>query len=136
MPPPGELTKAGANRWAFLHKHRHQMILPASRQFIPFLWQNGTMEDLGSLGGTLSIPGSLDHFGGIRAVNESGKVAGTSTLAGDEVWHAFVWSNGGTMIDLGTLGGSTSDALAIENQVVGRADFSPDRSVSPRRNVV
>ena len=39
----------------------------------PFLWQNGTMEDLGSLGGTLSIPGSLDHFGGIRAVNESGK---------------------------------------------------------------
>ena len=60
----------------------------------PFLWQNGTMEDLGSLGGTLSIPGSLDHFGGIRAVNESGKVAGTSTLAGDEVWHAFVWSNG------------------------------------------
>jgi probable HAF family extracellular repeat protein len=32
------------------------------------------------------------------------------------------------MIDLGTLGGSTSDALAINNksQVVGRADFSPD----------
>jgi len=93
----------------------------------PFLWTNGTMQDLGSLGGTLSISGSLDHFGSTRAVNESGEVAGTSTLAGDEVWHAFMWSNG-TMIDLGTLGGSTSDALAINNksQVVGRADFSPD----------
>lgn len=88
----------------------------------PFLWENGTMQDLGSLGGTLSIPGSLYWFGGTRVVNESGDVAGTSMLAGDEVWHAFVWSNG-TMTDLGTLGGSTSDAMAINNksQVVGRA---------------
>ncbi len=93
----------------------------------PFLWKNGTMQDLGSLGGTLSIPGSLDHFVGIRVINESGEVAGTSTLAGDEVWHAFVWSNG-RMIDLGTLGGSSSDTLAINEAgvVVGRADFSPD----------
>lgn len=88
----------------------------------PFLWKNGTMRDLGSLGGTLSVPGSFNLAPGGQVLNDSGNVAGTSMLAGDEVWHAFVWSNG-TMIDLGTLGGSTSDAVAINNkgQVVGRA---------------
>jgi probable extracellular repeat, HAF family len=91
----------------------------------PFLWQNGTMRDLGSLGGTQSIPGSITYSGGTRVLNDSGEVAGTSTLAGDEVLHAFVWSNG-RMTDLGTLGGSTSEALAINDkgQVVGRARLS------------
>lgn len=88
----------------------------------PFLWKNGMMRDLGSLGGTLSVPGSFNLAPGGQVLNDSGNVAGTSMLAGDEVWHAFVWSNG-TMIDLGTLGGSTSDAVAINNkgQVIGRA---------------
>jgi probable HAF family extracellular repeat protein len=88
----------------------------------PFLWENGTMRDLGTLGGTLSIPGSIGIFGGTRVVNDSGEVAGTSTLEGDEVWHAFLWSNG-QMIDLGTLGGSKSDAVAINNkgQIIGRS---------------
>ena len=89
----------------------------------PFLWKNGTMQDLGSLGGTLSVPGDPNFFNpGTRVLNDSGEVAGTSMLAGDEVWHAFVWANG-TMTDLGTLGGTTSLAVAINNkgQVVGKA---------------
>jgi probable HAF family extracellular repeat protein len=93
----------------------------------PFVWSNGTMRDVGSLGGTFSVPGSFNfNFGnGGRVLNDFGEVAGTSTLGGDEVWHAFFWSNG-TMIDLGTLGGSTSDAAAITNkgQVIGRARVS------------
>ena len=28
----------------------------------PFLWNNGSMRDLGSLGGTLALPGSISYF--------------------------------------------------------------------------
>ncbi len=93
----------------------------------PFLWSNGQMQDLGSLGGTLSVAGGLNvgPFGAI--LNNRGQAIGTSTLPGDETWHAFLW-NSGTMIDLGTLGGNVSEALAINESglIVGRSDFSPD----------
>lgn len=80
----------------------------------PFLWSEGRMVDLGSLGGTNGLPADL---------NNAGQVVGAMNLAGDQTHHAFLWRRG-TLTDLGTLGGASSDA-EWENQAgdaVGRAD--------------
>jgi probable HAF family extracellular repeat protein len=91
----------------------------------PFLWEKGQMRDLGSLGGTLALPSRIDFPGG-QILNSHGQVAGTSTLAGDMVEHAFVWT-GEMMRDLGTLGGNNSEGTSINDAgaVVGRSDVSP-----------
>ncbi len=78
-----------------------------------FLWQNGTMLDLGTLGGRSSR--ALD-------INRSGVVVGhAQNAAGDE--RAVMWRNG-VIRDLGTLGGASSAALSINGsgQIVGRSE--------------
>lgn len=57
----------------------------------PFLWENGRMLDLGSLGGTCGYP---------TAMNNQGQVVGASDLPGDQVIHAFLWTKGKPMLDL------------------------------------
>jgi probable HAF family extracellular repeat protein len=76
-----------------------------------FLYKDGVMKDLGTLGG-----GSNSWANGINA---SGQVVGYSdTSSGD--YHAFLYENG-VMKDLGTLGGSSSHAMNISasGKVVG-----------------
>ena len=69
-----------------------------------FLWQNGAMTDLGTLGGT---PDNSAAF----AINNAGQVVGWSDitpLTGTDRYsfeHAFLWQNG-TMTDLGLGRGS------------------------------
>src|SRR5215216_5911471 len=61
--------------------------------------------DLGTLG-----TGNVSRATG---VNECGRVVGESTLtAGNTDTHPFVWSDG-AMTDLGTLGGATGAAAAL-----------------------
>jgi probable HAF family extracellular repeat protein len=86
----------------------------------PFLWQDGTMIDLGGLGGT---------FGFAQCANNRGQVIGQSNLLGDENQHAFLWEQG-TMKDLGTLGGSFSLALWLNNtgEIVGDSDTPGNES--------
>lgn len=78
----------------------------------PFLWINGQMRDLGSLGGTLATTGSFIDGPWGRVMNDQAHVAGTSLLAGDEDRGAFIWRHG-QMTDLGSLGGNATDAYAI-----------------------
>lgn len=64
-----------------------------------FLWYNGTMTDLGTLG-------SLGNSEGL-AINDAGQVVGETLDANNSAYHAFLWENG-TMRDLGTLPGHDS----------------------------
>ena len=110
-----------------------------------FLYSNGTMQDLGTLGGTFSAAQTLTRqarwWGGPRSracsclsgsngtmqdlgtlggtftcgINEPGQVAGRANTAGDAAWRAFLYSNG-TMQDLGTLGGIDIQAQTQSRQ--------------------
>jgi probable HAF family extracellular repeat protein len=59
-------------------------------------------------------------------INESGQVVGYATTAASH-GHAFLWQDG-VMTDLGLLGGSRGEALAINNfgQIVGRSSVAPN----------
>src|SRR6516225_9538922 len=95
-----------------------------------FLWQNGVMHDLGTLGGPDAVA---------LAVNERGQVVGYSftnatpnPVTGVPTTDTFLWDHG-TMIDLGTLGGTDanvgpSPTLVINNkgQVAGTSNLPGD----------
>lgn len=75
------------------------------------LWDHGRVTNLGSLGGAF---GNQAH-----AMNNRGQVVGSSDLAGDAVFHGFVWSQSTGMQDIPPLAGDTySVALAINDRGV------------------
>jgi probable HAF family extracellular repeat protein len=103
---------------------------PAATQSRAFLWQNGTKQDLGTLGG----PDALAII-----VNEPGHVTGYAYVSstpdpntGIPPIHPFLWARG-RMIDLGTFGGAVGIPLSMNNrgQVVGYADLAGDQAAHP-----
>jgi probable HAF family extracellular repeat protein len=90
-----------------------------------FLWQDGNMQDLGTLGG----PDALANF-----INNRGDVSGPSYTPIDPVTgapaavHPFLWRKGHKMIDLGSLGGTDSEPTAMNasGDVVGLSTLSGD----------
>jgi len=94
-----------------------------------FLWQEGRMRDLGTLGGPDAIAG---------LVNDQGEVSGPSYTAVDPATgapaavHPFLWKRG-TMTDLGSLGGSDSEPTAMNErgEVVGFSTLAGDTISHP-----
>jgi probable HAF family extracellular repeat protein len=85
-----------------------------------FLYSNNTMIDLGNLPvGANVIPISV-----ATAINVNGQITGYSSAGGRGDLHAFFYSLGTGMIDLGTLGGSESigNAINASGQIVGKSD--------------
>jgi len=85
-----------------------------------FLWQGGTMTDLGTLDG--------GNMSSALAINNRGQVVGYGTITSDDPgpegpYHAFIWQDG-VMTDLGSLGGADSRARDINDrgQVVGESE--------------
>jgi probable HAF family extracellular repeat protein len=86
-----------------------------------FLWTDGRMRDLGTLGGTFTTTTWL---------NDGGEVVGTSNIAGDQSSHPFLW-DGRQLRDLGTLGGDFGIAWHINDagDVIGWSSPSSNNGV-------
>jgi probable HAF family extracellular repeat protein len=85
-----------------------------------FLWQNGKMTDLGTFGGPTSRAVAVNNRGQVIGWADTTAKYEGGYAQGAPIQHAFLWQTG-KMIDLGTLGGEHSEALAVNGrvQVVG-----------------
>jgi probable HAF family extracellular repeat protein len=98
------------------------------------LWQNGTVTDLGNLGGT-GLNGGILAFN----INNRGQVVGLSDLIGNTTFHAFLWTRETGIQDLGTLHnddvGSSATGLDDRGNVVGLSidsSFTPHAFIRPK----
>jgi probable HAF family extracellular repeat protein len=92
------------------------------------LWENGKATDLGDLGGQTGQAGGNAAYG----VNNRGEVVGSSDLAGDTTFHAFLWTRRTGMQDLGTLSGDVASNSISINDAGSVVGVSLDGSFNPR----
>lgn len=111
-------------------------LLGVNAQTRAFLWQNGAMQDIGTL------PGGTDAMA--LFINDRGQIVGQSYSANSVVTPAFgcaapplslfgfFWDKG-KMTDLGTLGGSCTFpySLNIRGEVVGQSNLQGDTTSHP-----
>jgi probable HAF family extracellular repeat protein len=92
------------------------------------LWENGKAIDLGNLGGQTGQAGGNIAYN----INNQGQIVGNSDLPGDTTFHAFLWTRGTGMQDLGTLSGDVASVSISINDAGSAVGASLDPSFNPR----
>jgi len=98
-----------------------------------FLWHDGVMHDLGTLGGSDAIASMVNNRGQVAGVSYTGTDPSTNCFVVFNsvlITHPFLWDKQKGMIDLGTLGGTCAQPNAINSrgQVVGVSNLAGDTS--------
>jgi len=103
-------------------------LLETGDQIRTFLWENVTMQDIGTLGGPDAVPGAACDN------QRRGYIVGSSFVSftpndstGIPTLHPFLWNNG-EMSDLGNLGGTVSGAQCANTRgdVIGSSTLPGD----------
>jgi probable HAF family extracellular repeat protein len=100
------------------------------------LWENGSVTDMGNLGGTCitsCVSPTLGPLGNVALyMNNKGHAFGTSVLAGEQTQHAFEWTRETGMKDLGTVPGDYASVALGANDKGEVVGFSFDKTGAPR----
>jgi probable HAF family extracellular repeat protein len=106
----GTLTTVQSAHAQALNDHGHVVGYSLHHAFV---WRDGVMSDLGTLGGTQSLG---------LGINTLGDVVGRSNTSGASGHHAVLWTNG-TALDLTPGAGSaTANGINDSREVVGTID--------------
>ncbi|GAB4317435.1 MAG: hypothetical protein Kow0059_10480 [Candidatus Sumerlaeia bacterium] len=92
-----------------INKHGHVVGISYGGNILQpnaFYWNGAQMQKLSPLGG---------NYASAFKINENDRIVGFTYTAGDTAVHACVWQGAGTPTDVGTLGGTNSSFLSINN---------------------
>lgn len=103
---------------------------PVATQFRAFLWQDGVMQDLGTLGGNDAVAVFVNNLGQVAGVSYKNTTPNVTT--GIPTIDPFFWQNG-KMVDIGTLGGTIGYPIWMNSvgQVTGYSDLAGDGTEHP-----
>ncbi len=127
-------------------------VFPIATQARAFLWRDGDMQDLGTLGGPDSVASYINNHGEVAGVSYVNSVP--NPASGVPTIDPFLWmpcnetsrdkddcndddgrmaANKGRMTDLGGLGGTSAVVAGLNNhgQVIGQSNLAGDRTHHP-----